>query len=64
MVTVHYLFEDEAETSWSLLTPVLDFWQEQGENELESYTAGTWGPVCADKLLLSRGHEWLTGTKF
>ncbi len=55
---------DEAETSWSLLTPVLDFWQEQGRNELESYTAGTWGPVCADKLLLSRGHEWLTGTKF
>ena len=34
---------DEAETSWSLLTPVLDFWQEQGRNELESYTAGTWG---------------------
>ena len=51
---------DEAETSWDLLTPVLDFWQEKGKSGLENYAAGTWGPLEADKLLLSRGHEWLT----
>ena len=55
---------DEAETSWGLLSPVLDYWQNQKSKGLESYAAGTWGPISADKLLLSRGHEWLTGTNF
>jgi glucose-6-phosphate 1-dehydrogenase len=43
------------------LSPVLDYWQEQGKKGLENYASGTWGPISADKLLLSRGHEWLTG---
>jgi glucose-6-phosphate 1-dehydrogenase len=55
---------DEAETSWGLLSPLLDYWQDQRSKGLESYAAGTWGPISADKLLLSRGHEWLTGTNF
>lgn len=55
---------DEAETSWGLLSPVLDYWQDQRSKGLESYAAGTWGPISANKLLLSRGHEWLTGTNF
>ena len=55
---------DEAETSWGLLSPVLDYWQDQRSKGLESYASGTWGPISADKLLLSRGHEWLTGTNF
>ena len=55
---------DEAETSWGLLSPVLDYWKGQKSKGLESYAAGTWGPISANKLLLSRGHEWLTGTNF
>lgn len=51
---------DEAEHSWGLLSPVLDFWQGMGSNGLEKYSAGTWGPLAADKLLLQRGHEWIT----
>jgi glucose-6-phosphate 1-dehydrogenase len=55
---------DEAEISWSLLSPILDFWTEQKENGLENYSAGTWGPTGADKLLLARGHEWITGKDY
>jgi len=51
---------DEAEQSWGLLSPVLDSWQMLGNQGLESYSAGTWGPLEADKLLLNRGHEWIT----
>jgi len=51
---------DEAEQSWGLLSPVLDSWQALGKQGLESYSAGTWGPLAADKLLLNRGHEWIT----
>jgi glucose-6-phosphate 1-dehydrogenase len=55
---------DEAETSWGLLSPVLDFWANQGKTGLETYSAGTWGPLAADKLLLTSGHEWLTGKEY
>jgi len=51
---------DAAEQSWGLLSPVLDSWQVLGKQGLESYSAGTWGPLAADKLLLNRGHEWIT----
>ncbi len=55
---------DEAETSWELISPILDYWQENGRKGLENYSSGTWGPLAADKLLLSRGHEWLTGKQY
>lgn len=55
---------DEAETSWGLLSPVLDYWDGLGVLGLEKYSSGTWGPLEADKLLLARGHEWLTGKKY
>ena len=55
---------DEAETSWGLLSPVLEYWSSQGKRGLESYSAGTWGPLAADKLLLTSGHEWITGKEY
>ncbi len=51
---------DEAEHSWNLLSPVLEYWQNLGQNGLERYAAGTWGPLASDKLLLQKGHEWIT----
>jgi len=55
---------DEAETSWSLLSPVLDYWNSQGKYGLENYASGTWGPLAADKLLLRTDHEWITGRNY
>ena len=55
---------DEAEMSWGLLSPVLDYWSSQGKNGLETYASGTWGPLAADKLLLASRHEWITGRKY
>ncbi len=52
---------DETETSWALLSPVLEHWQTQGDKGLENYAAGSWGPLSSEKLLLSRGHEWFSG---
>jgi glucose-6-phosphate 1-dehydrogenase len=49
---------DEAEESWKLYTPVLKFWESQGQYGMESYPAGSWGPEASDKLLTSRGHVW------
>ncbi|HUJ43049.1 MAG TPA: glucose-6-phosphate dehydrogenase [Opitutaceae bacterium] len=49
---------DETETSWKLVTPVLEQWQADGREGLERYPAGSWGPKGADALVAPRGHEW------
>jgi len=49
---------DEAEASWRLYTPLLEFWQQQGRAGMDSYAAGSWGPTSSDSLLSSSGHVW------
>jgi glucose-6-phosphate 1-dehydrogenase len=49
---------DEAETSWKLYTPVLDFWRGKGPDCMDSYPAGSWGPKSADSLLARDGNLW------
>ncbi|HVW20626.1 MAG TPA: glucose-6-phosphate dehydrogenase [Opitutaceae bacterium] len=49
---------DEAETSWKLYTPVLDFWKTLGREGMDSYAAGSWGPPSAEALLAKNGHLW------
>jgi len=49
---------DEAETSWQLYTPVLDFWREQGRVGLDTYPAGSWGPPSAEALLTRDDNAW------
>ena len=55
---------DEAEISWKLLSPILDEWTGKETVGLETYSSGTWGPLAADKMLLARGHEWITGKHY
>jgi len=53
-----FIRSDEAETSWKLCTPILNFWQECKHHGLEKYTAGSWGPTTATELLWNDKHEW------
>jgi len=49
---------DETETSWRLITPILEHWQQQRGEGLDTYPAGSWGPPSAGALVAPRGHEW------
>jgi glucose-6-phosphate 1-dehydrogenase len=49
---------DETEASWKLYTPVLDFWRGQGRAGMDSYAAGSWGPLSADALLAKSNQVW------
>ena len=49
---------DEAEASWKLYTPVLDYWRSVGRTGMDSYAAGSWGPPSAEALLAARAHCW------
>ena len=49
---------DETEASWRLFTPLLQSWQKQGREGMETYAAGSWGPAGGDALLAAHGHAW------
>jgi glucose-6-phosphate 1-dehydrogenase len=49
---------DETEVSWKIITPILEAWQALGTRGMESYAAGSWGPLAADQLLWKRNHQW------
>jgi len=49
---------DETEASWKIITPVVNFWEKCSARGLETYVAGSWGPLAADRLLWDRKHEW------
>jgi len=49
---------DETERSWQLITPIHEYWAEQGRKGLDTYVSGSWGPKSADELLAANGHSW------
>jgi glucose-6-phosphate 1-dehydrogenase len=53
-----FAHRDGVEATWSLLTPVLDFWAANKPKDLPNYPAGTWGPKSADELLARDGRAW------
>lgn len=49
---------DETEASWKLVTPLLEHWNACGKEGLDTYTAGSWGPLSSEQLLWDNKHEW------
>lgn len=49
--------DDEVETAWQLITPVLEAWMHSSAAPA-SYRAGTWGPESAEDLLAADGRKW------
>jgi glucose-6-phosphate 1-dehydrogenase len=49
---------DELESSWRLITGILDKWE--GEKEgIQIYKQGSWGPIEAKELIEKDGRKWL-----
>ena len=49
---------DMVESSWRVVSPVLDVWQAIPARDFPNYEAGTWGPEEADELLRADGRKW------
>lgn len=49
---------DEVETSWALLTPILQAWAEGSPQPFPNYEAGSWGPAAADEFIARDGRFW------
>ncbi len=44
--------------AWSLVDPVMTYWEAQGARDLPLYPAGTWGPGAAEALVARDGRAW------
>jgi glucose-6-phosphate 1-dehydrogenase len=57
-----FMRADQAEAAWSVITPVLDVWQNINPTDFPNYQAGTWGPETSDILIAQDGRNWVTPT--
>ncbi len=55
-----FMREDQVDTAWSILTPILDAWDAVQPIDFPNYPAGTWGPEAAAALVVPDGGTWLT----
>jgi glucose-6-phosphate 1-dehydrogenase len=53
-----FLHREGVETTWALYTPILEAWANKPPEVFPNYSAGSWGPECADQLLARDGHRW------
>ncbi|MBS1792229.1 MAG: glucose-6-phosphate dehydrogenase [Acidobacteria bacterium] len=49
---------DMVESSWQIVSPVLDVWQAIPARSFPNYPAGSWGPEESDALLAADGRKW------
>ncbi|MBC7658532.1 MAG: glucose-6-phosphate dehydrogenase [Chitinophagaceae bacterium] len=45
--------------AWSVVSPILEVWQNEEPNDFPNYTAGSWGPKAADAMVERDGRAWL-----
>ncbi len=49
---------DEVELQWSIVDPLLRYWEEHPPKDFPNYAAGSEGPQEADELLAREGRRW------
>jgi glucose-6-phosphate 1-dehydrogenase len=53
-----FAHRDGVEATWSLMTPILDYWAKNPIKDFPNYAAGTWGPSTGDALMELDGRKW------
>jgi glucose-6-phosphate 1-dehydrogenase len=52
---------DEVELQWTIVDPLLEYWDANPPDDFPNYPAGSQGPASADALLQRDGRHWRTG---
>ena len=53
-----FMRRDAVEVSWTWITDILHAWEQSRSRFLPEYTAGSWGPLEADRLIEAEGRAW------
>ncbi len=54
-----FMRADQVEQAWSIVTPILNAWEDTPPIDFPNYSAGTRGPEAAEMLVARDGHSWL-----
>lgn len=54
-----FMRADQVETAWSVITPVLQAWEQDTQMDFPNYAAGSWGPEEAEFLIAQDGRGWI-----
>jgi glucose-6-phosphate 1-dehydrogenase len=55
-----FMRDDQVESAWSVISPILDVWSEVKATDFPNYPAGTWGPEESEVLIAQDGFSWVT----
>ena len=55
-----FMRRDEVEAAWRWIDPILNAWADSRQ-DVQSYTAGTWGPSASIALIERDGRTWHEG---
>lgn len=50
--------QDEVDTTWSILDPLIKQWESHPAPDFPNYPAGTWGPPEALRFIMQDGRSW------
>ena len=53
-----FMRNDQVETAWKIVMPIINTWQKQKKADIKFYAAGSDGPKAADDLLKKDGRKW------
>jgi glucose-6-phosphate 1-dehydrogenase len=53
-----FMRADQEQAAWSVITPVLEVWNNVPSADFPNYVAGTWGPETGDALIAQDGRSW------
>jgi glucose-6-phosphate 1-dehydrogenase len=55
-----FTHRDGVEATWAVLSPLLEAWARDPDTDFPNYSAGSWGPETAERLLQRDGRNWRT----
>jgi len=58
-----FMRADQIEAAWSVITPVLNAWEQTPPTDFPNYQAGTWGTQAASVLIAQDGRSWMMPTE-
>jgi len=56
-----FMRSDEVEAAWEVVMPIVEAWK-NSVAEFPNYSANSWGPETADRLIAADGFHWITNT--
>lgn len=53
-----FMRSDQEHYAWSVVTPILEAWENSPSQDFPNYAAGSWGPEAAEALIARDGRSW------